>query len=340
MLTKKQLKQITEIIRRRFLSFTYEAFGDRALTEDEINELKRIGLLRGSTRSMIADGYTIGRVASSLERIDAKGMSFDEILRAATKLPKTKVETAMVDWASTHAGEYIKGISDDMVKEVSAVAARSTGSAIRAIASGVASAIEARKTPSELKTMLFDTIDDNAKDWARVASTELNNAIQSGIYSEIVANHGASQLVYKRPSPNACKHCKRVYLKPDGITPRVFVISDLDDDNFGKKAAEWTSTIVSVHPWCQCQLMMIPDGYDFVKRATVKQPFKIGEKHFKKGQILTQSELDALPEEERNKTGLDAILEFTGETAKPDTTKSMAASDIGHGHDDDCACEY
>ena len=38
------------------------------------------------------------------------------------------------------------------------------------------------------------------------------------------------QLVYKRPNPDACQHCKRVYLT-DGITPRVFKLSDLTDSN-------------------------------------------------------------------------------------------------------------
>ena len=340
MLTKKQLKQIAEIINRRFLAFRYEALGERALTDDEIRELKRIGLLRDSTRSMIADGYAIGRVAASLDRMDARRMSFDDVLKAAKKLPKTKVEEQMANWASTHAGEYIQGISDDMVKEVSASSAREVGAAIRAIADGVSTAIEDRMTPSELKTMLFDVIDDKARDWARVASTELNNAIQNGIYLEISKNHGPDQLVYKRPSPNACKHCKRVYLEADGITPVVFKLSDLEDSNFGLKAAEWTPTIGSVHPWCQCQLMMIPDGYDFVKRRVVREPFESGGRKYLTGQIIPDSVFDTLTEEERNKVGMDAILEFTGETATLKTRKSLSLSDMGHGHDDNCTCEY
>lgn len=338
MLSKAKLKQITEIIQRRFLAFTYEVTGDRALTEAELRELKRIGLLKDSVRSMIADGYTIGKVVAQLDRIDARSLKFDEILTAASKMPKTKVEEQMVAWAETHAGEYIKGISDDMVKEVGATSARSVGAAIRAITDGVTTALNERKTPSQLKTMLFDVIDDKARDWGRVASTELNNAIQSGIYQEINREHGPEQLVYKRPSPNACKHCKRMYLEPDG-TPVVFRLTDLDDSNFGKKTAEWTPTIASVHPWCQCQLMMIPEGYDFVKKRTVKESFEHDGKKYNKGQIIAEKLYRTLSEENRDKTGKDAILEFTGETAKPSTRKSFV-SDMGHGHDDDCKCEY
>ena len=340
MLTKKQLKQISDIIHRRFLSFTYETLGERALTSDEIAELKRVGLIRDSVRSLTGDGYTIGRVVAALDRTDARGLDFDEILRAARKIPQTQVETQMIEWASAHAGEYIKGISDDMVKEVGATSAREVGSAIRAIADQVKEAIEQRKTPSQLKTMLFDVIDDKAKDWGRVASTELNNAIQSGIYNEINRNHGSAQLVYKRPSPNACKHCKRVYLEADGITPIIFQLNDLEDHNFGEKAADWGPVIGSVHPWCQCQLMMIPDGYDFEKRKVAQEAFKEGGREYKRGQIIPNSVFDTLSEDGRNKIGHNAILEFTGTTAKPSTRKSLVLSDMGHGHDDDCSCEY
>ena len=36
MMTKKQLKQIEEIISKRFLRLTYEMLADRALTEEEL----------------------------------------------------------------------------------------------------------------------------------------------------------------------------------------------------------------------------------------------------------------------------------------------------------------
>jgi len=42
MLTKNQLEKIQEIIRKRFLRLTYETVGDRALTEAELVELKKL----------------------------------------------------------------------------------------------------------------------------------------------------------------------------------------------------------------------------------------------------------------------------------------------------------
>ena len=159
---------------------------------------------------------------------------------------------------------------------------------------GVSEAIAERKTVGELKTALFDTFDNRYRDWQRVAHTEINTAVQQGVYDEIQtrSDAGANQLVFKRPNPDACPHCKRVYLKDDGITPKVFKLSDLEQTNVGRKAKDWGPTIGSVHPWCNCQLSMVPDGYDFVKKRVVTDPFKRGKRQYKRGQVVEQGTYD------------------------------------------------
>jgi hypothetical protein len=307
MLTKAQLEKIETLIRQRFLGFTYEALGERALTREELEELKRAGLLRGNVRNLVAEGYTLGKVVASLEDEAGRSLTYEQAKRAALKMtPMTEVEKRSIEWAQDHAGQYIKGLSDDMVKEVRASAARTASSAIRAVQDKIAEAIRDRKTVSELRTSLFDAIDDRARDWQRVAFTEMNESIQRGIYQEIRRNSpvGSDQLVFKRPNPDACKHCKRVYLEDDGVTPKVFRLSELEDNNYGKKAADWGPTIGSVHPWCQCQLQVVPEGYGFVK----------------------------------NEAG-EAILEFTGTTASPSTRKSVVNEPLSDT-DDDCTCSY
>lgn len=243
MLTKKQLKQIEEIIKNRFLSFTYEAIGERALTSEEIDILKNAGLIRSSVRNMIGDSYILGKVVALMKRESARGLTFNEVLELAGRVKMTGIEREAMNWASNHAGQYIKGLSDDMIRETTAEIARRSGSALRAVQDQVADSIKNRETVSELKTALFDIIDDSARDWRRVASTEMTNAVQNGIYSEIRSHHGSDQFVYKKPTPNACKHCKRVYLEDDGVTPKIFKLSELSDSNIGKKAMEWEPTV-------------------------------------------------------------------------------------------------
>ena len=333
MLTKIQLKQIEDIISRRFLRITYEMLGERALTEEEIATLKRAGLLRDSVRHFVGDSYTLGKIVAHLDKADAKSLTFEEIKAMAGKFPTTAVEQRAMEYASEHTGQYIRGIADDMVKEARTVATRSSMDALRAVQAEVSTAILKRKTTSELKSALHRVIKGKARDWMRVASTEMNDAIQRGVYQEIHNNSekGSEQLVYKRPSPTACKYCKKVYLMPDGITPRVFKLYNLEESNIGERAGDWGPTIGSVHPWCQCQLSPIPEGFDFKKRPVAKENFG----RYKKGQIIDN--FNELTDEEKAKTRQEAILEFTGETASETTEKSFRhESDM----DDACMCEY
>lgn len=279
--------------------------GPRALTEDEINKLKRLGFLRESVKNFVGDAYLLGKIVENVGT-SAKTMTYEQIKKAALKIPMTEVEKRAIEWAQDHTGQYIKGLSDDMVKEVRASAARTSGAALRSVQEEVIDAIRNRRTAQQLASDLFSAIDDRTRDWRRIAFTEMNEAIQKGIYSEILkhSEDGADQLVFKRPNPDGCKHCKRLFLQSDG-TPKVFRLGDLADTNYGLKAADWKPVIGSVHPWCQCQLQVIPEGYDFRK-----------DPHTEKIQLV-----------------------FTGETARPTTEKSLTNEPISDT-DHDCVHCY
>jgi len=179
-------------------------------------------------------------------------------------------------------------------------------------------------------------IDNRERDWHRVAHTEINNAVQQGIYSEIAKHHGTEQLVSRRPNPSACKHCKRLFLKDDGFTPRVFRLSDLEDSNVGKKAADWGPTIGGVHPWCGCQTIVIPEGYDYKTMMSVSEPFEVDGVKYHRGEIVDEATYASFPVEDRKKNLVQtAVLSFTGSTAKPDVEKSLVFED-----DDVCTCEH
>lgn len=265
MLTKKQLKEIEEVITKRFLAFRYEHLADRNLTVAELDQLKRAGILRTSVRNFSGDAFALGKIVGAVGESEALSLSFNELKKMVTNMPQSTVETKAIEFANDHAGEYIQGIGDLLIKDIRTGTVRATGDALRSVQDGVKTAIKDRKTISELRTDLFHRIDDRFRDWQRVAHTEMTSSIQNGIYNDIRENskHGSSQLVFKRPAPDACSHCKRMYLESDGITPRIFKMTELSDSNIGKKAADWEPTIGPVHPWCQCQLQMVPDGFEF-----------------------------------------------------------------------------
>lgn len=339
-LTKKQLSEIEALVEDRFLRFSFEALGRGALSEAEIRKLQGKLLLRSSVRSMIGDAYVLGKIAALVDRRRTKTVTFKEVEKLAGKmLPMTDVEKKAIEYASAHAGEYIRGLRDNMVRDTRALSARHSGAALRTVRSGVSEAIANRRTISELKTDLFHSFDDRYRDWQRIAHTEINTSIQQGIYHEIQekSEDGGEQLVFKRPNPDACPHCKRVYLRDDGITPKVFKLSDLAETNVGRKANNWLPTIGSVHPWCNCQLQVVPDGFDFVKKKVVVKPFKNKGQDYTKGETITDEEYAQFSESQKQKLGWDAVLSFTGESPEPiqKAELSQMLSD-----EDDSICEH
>jgi histone H3/H4 len=343
MLTKKQIKAIQDLIEKRFLAFSYEALGKEALSEEQLRILKDAGLIRESVRSMIADPYTMGKLVAMLPRATAVGLTYKDIERLAKKMasPTTDIEKKAIQYAKEHAGQYISGIGEDLSKEVTTSVSRASVDALKKVREGVIDSISNRKTRSELATSLFHAVDNKAKDWQRVAFTEMNNAIQQGIYSEIVEKSpdGHNQLVFKRPNPDACKHCKKAYLESDGVTPKIFKLGDLETTNYGKKANDWKPVIESVHPWCQCQLHIIPDNYGFVKKRIAMEEFSSRGKQYKRGQIISDEEFNSMSSGNKTKVGVDAVLSYTGEQAVP-ITKSELSRAISDNGDCDDYCSY
>ena len=338
-LTKTQLNAILEVIKRRVLGFTYEALGERALTAEEMRTLYRLGLIDRGTRSLIADPVALGRLIALVPMSARRSVTLAQVQKwAAQNVPTTEVEIKAVQYATEHAGSYIKGIGDMMVRDASAAGSRASGAALRAVRANVSEAIAHRETVSELKTRLFHAIDNRTRDWQRIAHTEVNTAIQHGIHDAIVeaSPEGREQLVFKRPAPDACQHCKRLYLKADGVTPRVFRLSELADSNVGLKAADWQPVVGSTHPWCHCQLLPIPKNYNFVLRHVALERFDYDGKTYQRGEIVEDGEYGKMGRDEKAKVGQDAVLSYTGQTAEPEVEKSFRVTHVT----DDCMCDH
>lgn len=75
--------------------------------------------------------------------------------------------------------------------------------------------------------------------------------------------------VYIRPASNACPHCKRLFLENDGITPKVFKLSQLlkNGKNTGKNTDDWLAVLPPIHPHCRCALGIKAEGTRFNEKG-------------------------------------------------------------------------
>lgn len=124
---------------------------------------------------------------------------------------------------------------------------------------------------SWMATELRKVTSDTKQDWDMVIRSELKNNQLEGMAESIV--NGSSvysidkedTIVFKKPNPDACEHCKKHYLERDGITPKLFKLSELmaNGTNIGRKVSEWRPTLAILHPHCQCDLHVMPKNATF-----------------------------------------------------------------------------
>lgn len=136
--------------------------------------------------------------------------------------------------------------------------------------------VQERASAQEVAQQVRAATKDLRRDWLRVAHTEMHNAVEEA--KAIVLTHSHPERdprVFKRPRPDACAFCKLLYLKPDGVTPRVFRLSVLlaNGTNAGRRAGrptrsgrsrtQWKAVLGAMHPFCKCELFVLPDGMGF-----------------------------------------------------------------------------
>lgn len=87
-------------------------------------------------------------------------------------------------------------------------------------------------------------------------------------------------------------------------------MSELADTNHGLKAADWLPTIGSVHPYCRCQLSVVPEGYEFEKMNVASEKFKFESTDYKIGEIIPDDVFTRMGTDLKTKTRKEGVLKY------------------------------
>lgn len=287
LLSDQQKAAIEAAVRDNHLAFLGETFGPSAISRDDYQRLKRAGKIRGGHEAKIdaaTRAHVLGVLSGEaqdvkLEReVTTRGLLQASAERQDTMTPE---ERDAVQVARERIALHVKGLGDNLKKKV----ARATSDAEtrvqrkrQVVRDKVAAGVIERKESARIAKELRDALPGVEADFLRLAHTEVHNLIDEARAAAILREEpDANPLVYKRPRPDACAICKKLYLKADG-TPRIFKLSRLmsNGTNVGLRAAEWQAVIGSTHPWCACELHRVPAGYGFndggalVRKSAVK----------------------------------------------------------------------
>lgn len=265
-LTAAQIRQIKDIISNHM-----EVLGQIMVGEGKPSPalIRKLGLPKELT-SLVTTAYKYGKL-SILQGKDLSTMSASEVQNLMRKIQLTPAQQQSVEQIKLKAQTNIDSISQRITSTVMNAALQSDLQMWQAIKDVIPAAIENDTPRYKVIQMLREKTGDMARDWHRVAQTELWDAKCHGEVESIIKNEhpmstkGASTKVYVKPAWNACNKCKQLYLEKDGVTPRVFEISELlaNGTNYGKKQADWLPTVPTLHPNCMCTLNVKPDDTEF-----------------------------------------------------------------------------
>lgn len=265
-LTRTQLKQIQAIIADHLEVLVQITTGDGHPSPELLKKLK----LPKSVTDMVTKSYQYGRLGV-LQGKDLSTMDSKDVEKLMRDLKLTKSQQRSIEYAKLRAEQSLNSLTQRITSTAVTMAIQSDLSMWDAVKDVIPAALENNTPRHRVIQQLRDKTGDLNRDWHRTAHTELWNAKLQGEAEAIINNEsplskqGSETLVYKKPAHNACAKCKQLYLEPDGVTPRVFKISELiaNGDNYGKKQAEWKAVIGTVHPNCMCVLNVMPPGTKF-----------------------------------------------------------------------------
>lgn len=274
LLTKDQIKKITEIIESHVGVILKTATGQGNVDPKLLKKLK----LPADTPSMIQSSFILGKLVQLLEENDIKKMTFDELKKKAQEYSLSTVERNSLNYAKHNAARYVTGLGQKMTNAImSKINNQSQAVNLKVVEQNiikdtVAQGILKQKTRGQLASDLGHETGDWKRDWQRVAHTELWDARLQGEVITILQGDSiysntkrGDTIVFRRPAPDGCSHCKRLYLEADQVTPKLFKLKDLmaNGDNVGKKVADWQPIVGVTHPNCNCPLAVMPDGFEF-----------------------------------------------------------------------------
>lgn len=265
-LTRSQIKQIQKIISDHMEAIGLLLVGDG---QPSPRLVKKLGLPK-SISDLITDSYKYGKLAI-LEGKDLSNMSEEDVKKLMRTLKLTPSQKHSIEYSKIKAQQSIDSMTQRLTTNIVTMAIQSDLNMHEAIKQVIPAAMENDTPRYKVIQQLREMTGDMERDWHRVAHSEMFDAKLQGEAEAIMNNESpfsnkkGDTFVFKRPAKNCCNKCRQLYLEADGVTPKVFKLSELmaNGTNYGKKQADWVATLGILHPNCMCVLNIMPPDTEF-----------------------------------------------------------------------------
>ena len=275
-MTKRQIKLLKQIISEHMNIIMQITAGGGDGKSPSPEMLKKLGLPKDVT-DLITDSYKYGKMSTvagkNLEKMPEK-----DAQKLINDLKLTPAQRKSVEFAQVNAQTHLDSLQARITATTLSLAIQDQQNMYRTIKQVIPTAM-ANGTPRyKVIQQLREMSKDWERDWHRVAHTEMWNAKCTGEVQAMLdgesplTSKGADTRVFKRPGPNACIMCKKLYLEKGTNKPKVFKLSELmaNGTNYGLRQSDWKPVVGTVHPNCMCPLSVLPDGYHLNDAGTIE----------------------------------------------------------------------
>lgn len=186
---------------------------------------------------------------------------FHGAAREERVIPDEKVVASLVRNASNYLDAYKSAAKAKVVKEIQSFFQEADTGKVKAL------------TPV-LNGRLADLWGDVTHQVKRMVDTEASNARNMGVLEGILGvstSQGIKDPVVfwiTARDANVCKECAKLHLMPNGVTPRLWFLSEVSQGYH--VAGENHPAVGGLHPHCRCSMVTLMPGYGFDKAGMVR----------------------------------------------------------------------
>ena len=130
-------------------------------------------------------------------------------------------------------------------------------SSLKVIREELGVAVLTKPTAQEVARRMRQRIGDLARNFERIAETEIQAVHNEGMIYQAIELDGDAALVARVPESGACAACRRLFIDPFTGAPKIFKVAELiaNGVNVGRARRDWLPTAAPVHPQCRCDII-------------------------------------------------------------------------------------
>jgi len=274
--TIHQIQEITGIVDFHASYLIFQVLGKDSLSDFDRFTLEQNGIDLGELVNKFPpywQSYMFGKLTGQLNNYQAGQIEYDDFIKYLKRgqyIPLTTREKEEYNIAKQKSYGHIKGLGDKIKGNVNGIMTEESSKKRqeyeKVIKDEIKRGVVERKAIQSVISEIGHKTGDWNRDWGRIVETEMQDIFNKGRAEQIRNDKGDDAKVYKEVYQSACRHCIRLYLTNGiGSKPRIFTIPQLEanGDNMGKKVNDWKPTVYSTHPFCRCNLISIPKGYEW-----------------------------------------------------------------------------